>query len=130
MGGRGAIFSHLRKIAFPQALAEKIRERLYSLDPQDLREGKINRSGVGLNTQGVCYLFQEILIKHKICAFHVYSVPSQSGTCLTLFISQRLNWRDPGRAARRVERGDKAHQDGSGGDPDGVLPARVERNEA
>jgi len=74
MGCRRLIFSHLGKIALPQALAEKGRERLYFPDAQNFRQGKIYCCGISLYTQGVCYLFEEILIKHKICAFHVYSV--------------------------------------------------------
>lgn len=60
----------------PQFAPKKLRNTLDFSHPQDFFEGLIDRCRVSLQSQFASCLFEERFIKHKICTFHVYSVPN------------------------------------------------------
>ena len=42
--------------------------------PHEFREGQVHGSGIGAASGEAGGLFEELLVQHKICAFHVYEV--------------------------------------------------------
>lgn len=79
MRSAGAIFSHLGEVALPADTPEELAKTLDLFDPKDLREGQVDRGGVGLHAKDAGGLFEKIPIKHKICTPHVYIVQQASG---------------------------------------------------
>ena len=70
------VFPHFGKIALPVDPAEEVRQTLNLAYTQNFLKGQIDRRGIGFSAENSHGLFKKVLIKHKICAFHVYIVPS------------------------------------------------------
>jgi len=56
-----------------------IRQALNPLHAQRFLQCQVDSRGVGLCTEHANRFFQQLLIKHKICTFHVYMVALSDG---------------------------------------------------
>lgn len=68
------VAAHRGQIALPQPRTGELQDATGSRPPDELRERPIDRSRVrplAADLQGV---LEQLLIKHKICAFHTYKV--------------------------------------------------------
>ena len=65
------IRSHIRKVAEPFDFANLISQALNPPHAYGFLQREVHRRRVGLDTKNSNRLVQEILIKHKSCAFHV-----------------------------------------------------------
>lgn len=74
------ILTHFRQIAFPQSASEILWNALDFANSKDLFEGFIDRGRIGLYAEFAGSLFQELFIKHKICASHVYILAEHQDT--------------------------------------------------
>src|SRR5215469_944886 len=68
------IFTHLCEAPLPKVTAKELRETLNTPHAQNFLQCGVHRGGVGLGTEYTDCLFKQMWIKHKICAFHVYSI--------------------------------------------------------
>lgn len=74
MRKRIRITTHLGKVPLPQPGSKKIRQLLDLAQTENFLQRLIDCGGIGFRAKNACSLRQELLIKHKICTFHVYSV--------------------------------------------------------
>src|SRR4051812_46115233 len=72
----GPILAHDAQIAFPGATAGEIQNPPGTCAFDELLHRPLNGARVGALAARAERVLEEIGVKHKICPFHVYSVPS------------------------------------------------------
>lgn len=76
LGGTG-IFPHLAKLAFPESRSGKLEDAPRSVAPKEIFDGPSHCPRVGPLAAHPRHLLQELLIQHKIRAFHTHNLPGR-----------------------------------------------------
>src|SRR4029079_10898796 len=71
---RRTILPHDREVAFPRTAAGQFEDLAGAGAPHEILHRTLDRARVGPFPADLQRLFQQRRVKHKICAFHVYTV--------------------------------------------------------
>src|SRR5215471_10762391 len=73
---RRGVFTHDRQVALPLARTGQVQDPPGAGAAHERLHGPLDGAGVCAFTADLQRLFQEARVNHKICAFHVYSMPA------------------------------------------------------
>lgn len=68
---------HFREVSLPQPSSGQLQDSTSLRSPNEVLESPVHGGGKRSFTTQTGGFFQQFLIKHKICTFHVYIVPSE-----------------------------------------------------